>query len=78
MRFRDSCSTEKLFKWQYIAFFRAYLDTIKKALDTITVGLGFSISNFLINKMYQANKLSAKKVPSWANPALFLLCRLWK
>ena len=32
--------------------------------DTITVGLGFSISNFFINKMYQANKLSAKKVPS--------------
>ena len=32
MRFRDSCSTEYLFKWQYIAFFRAYLDTILKAL----------------------------------------------
>ena len=32
MRFRDSCSTKELFKGQYIAFFRAYLDTIQKAL----------------------------------------------
>ena len=35
MRFHGSCSTEKLFKWQYIVFFRAYLDTIQKALIRI-------------------------------------------
>ena len=30
------------------------------------MGLVFSISNFFINKTYQANKLSAKKIPSCA------------
>ena len=39
------------------------------------MGLVFSISNFFINKIYQANKLtvnklSAEKIPFCANPAL--------
>ena len=36
----------------------------------IKVSLVFLISNIFNNKIYQANKLSAKKIPSWANPAL--------
>ena len=32
MSFRDSCSTEWLYRQQYIALFRAYLDTIQKTL----------------------------------------------
>ena len=39
------------------------------------MALVFSISNFFFtNKIYQANELSAKKKPSWANPAL---CSSW-
>ena len=38
--------------------------------DIIKVGLVFSISNFFVNTTYQANKLSAKKIPSCANLAL--------
>ena len=34
------------------------------------MGLVFSISNFFINKTYQANNWSAKKIPSCANSAL--------
>ena len=40
--------------------------------DIIKVGLVFSISNFFINKTYQANNWSAKKIPSCANLALNL------
>ena len=38
--------------------------------DIIKVGLVFSISNFFINKTYQANNWSAKNIPSCANLAL--------
>ena len=38
--------------------------------DIIKVGLVFSISNFFINKTYQANNWRAKKIPSCANLAL--------
>ena len=38
--------------------------------DIIKVRLVFSISNFFMNKIYQAKKLSAKKIASCANPAL--------
>ena len=37
--------------------------------DLIKVGLVFSISNFFVNKTYQANNWSAKKIPSCANLA---------
>ena len=36
----------------------------------IKVGLVFWISNFFINKTYQANNWSSKKIPSCANLAL--------
>ena len=45
-----------------------YYSTFKT--DIIKVGLIFSISNFFINKTYQANNWSAKKIPSCANLAL--------
>merc|ERR1712051_822191 len=38
--------------------------------DIIKVGLVFSISNFFINKTYQANNWSVKKIPSCTNLAL--------
>ena len=38
--------------------------------DIIKVSLVFSICNFFINKNYQANNWSAKKIPSCANLAL--------
>jgi hypothetical protein len=34
------------------------------------VGLVFSIYNFFINKNYQANNWSAKKIPTCGNSAL--------
>ena len=37
-------------------------------IDVIKVGLVFSISNFFINEIYQANELSAKK---------YFLARIW-
>ena len=36
----------------------------------IKVGLVFSIANFFINKTYQANNCSRKKIPSLGNLAL--------
>ena len=44
--------------------------SIQLKTDIIKVGLVFSISNFFINKTYQANIWNAKKIPSCANLAL--------
>ena len=38
--------------------------------DVVKVGLVFSISTFCINKIYQANNWSAKKIPFCKNSAL--------